>query len=258
MQIATEEEVLARIARAARARPNGIVATDADGTLWSGDVGEDSFHAFIARGRIERSAHEAMQREARAHGFDPGGSPAELAQRLFDAYAAGTFPEERACEMMAWCYAEWTKGELSAFMRDVVARRGLAARLHAELGRVLAGVRALGVELYVVSASPRAIVEEGARIVGVEPPFVVAADPRFEGDTIKADVHRPIPYGPGKVHHLERTIGRRPILAAFGDNVFDVPMLQAAEIAVAVRPKPRLRARAAEVSHLVELSPGAR
>jgi phosphoserine phosphatase len=64
---------------------------------------------------------------------------------------------------------------------------------------------------------------------------------------MQADVVRPIPYGPGKIHQLEARIGKRPLLAAFGDNVFDVPMLEAARVAVAVDPKPRLLARLKEM-----------
>jgi phosphoserine phosphatase len=47
----------------------------------------------------------------------------------------------------------------------------------------------------------------------------------------------------------------RPLYAAFGDNAFDVSLLAGAAVPVAVRPKPRLRARAGEVPGLVELAP---
>ena len=68
-----------------------------------------------------------------------------------------------------------------------------------------------------------------------------------------AAVEAPIPYGPGKVHALRERIGAsRPLYAAFGDNAFDVALLNEAFIPVAVRPKPRLRERAAEVQNLVE------
>jgi phosphoserine phosphatase len=44
------------------------------------------------------------------------------------------------------------------------------------------------------------------------------------------------------------------LLAAFGDNAFDVALLAEASVGVAVRPKDALRARAGEVSGLVELA----
>ncbi len=45
------------------------------------------------------------------------------------------------------------------------------------------------------------------------------------------------------------------LCAAFGDNAFDVAMLSEARVPVAVRPKDRLRERAAEVAGLVEIAP---
>jgi len=54
---------------------------------------------------------------------------------------------------------------------------------------------------------------------------------------------------------LREAIGHdRPLYASFGDNGFDVALLAGASVPVAVRPKPRLRARAAEVPGLVELA----
>jgi phosphoserine phosphatase len=68
-------------------------------------------------------------------------------------------------------------------------------------------------------------------------------------------VERPIPYGAGKMARLREAIGHdRPLYASFGDNGFDVALLAGASVPVAVRPKPRLRARAAEVPGLVELA----
>jgi phosphoserine phosphatase len=93
--------------------------------------------------------------------------------------------------------------------------------------------------------------------VGFPPSAVVGADPRFEGDVLLPDVHRPIPYGPGKVSRLREHIGaERTLYAAFGDNAFDVALLASARVGVAVRPKPRLRECAHEVPGVVELVPG--
>jgi phosphoserine phosphatase len=105
-----------------------------------------------------------------------------------------------------------------------------------------------------VSASPVAVVAEAGALVGFPADRVVAAHPRFAGDVMLAEVEKPIPYGPGKVSRLFERIGRGPtLLAAFGDNAFDVALLASARIGVAVRPKPRLRERAHEVAGLVEL-----
>jgi phosphoserine phosphatase len=185
---------------------------------------------------------------------DAGTGP-DIARRIYAAYADGRFPEARICELMVWCFAGWTRGEMRSFARDVVARGGLAARLHGELLRVLERVRAAGIEAVLVSASPVDVVLEAGWRTGFDEGHVVAARPRYRGDVIITDVERPIPYAEGKVSRLhERIGGERMLYAAFGDNAFDVPLLASARVPVAVRPKPRLRERAFEIPILVELA----
>ncbi len=254
MELQTADEVWTRIEALVRAQPGGVVATDGDGTLWSGDVGEDLFHAFLEQGRVEVPALEAIRREAREHRLSDAGTGQEVARRVYDAYREGHFPEERICELMTWCFAGWTRQEVQAFARAVVDGGGLAARLHGEVLEVLERARGEGVETVLVSASPVAVVVEAAARVGFAADRVVAAHPRFEGDVMTAEVHRPIPYAGGKVERLRERIGPgRTLYAAFGDNAFDVALLASAKVGVAVRPKPRLRLRADEVTGLVEL-----
>jgi phosphatidylglycerophosphatase C len=255
VQPETADEVWARIEAAARAEPTGVVATDADGTLWSGDVGEDLFEAFLEHGRVEPAALEALRRNARDHAMSDAGTGPDVARRIYAAYGERRFPEERACEVMVWCFAGWSEHEVGSFARDVVNRCGLESRLHGELRGVLERVRRAGIEAYLVSASPIAVVLEAGALLGFDETHVVAARPRYLGGVMLADVERPIPYGAGKVMRLRERIGKdRPILSAFGDNAFDVALLASARVPVAVRPKPRLRERAHEVSGLVELS----
>jgi phosphoserine phosphatase len=255
VKLQTSDAVWARIEGLARAEPGGVVATDGDGTLWQGDVGEDLFHAFIGAGRVEPPALEALRRDALAHGVSDAGSGADIARRMYLAYLDGNFPEERMCEVMTWCFAGWKEGDLRAFARDVVDRGGLPDRLHPELLRVLEKVRAAGLRTLVVSASPVAVVVEAASRIGFEADEVIAARPRCEAGVVAPEVLRPIPYGAGKVTRLrERLAPGQVLYAAFGDNAFDVALLAASRVPVAVRPKPRLRARADAVPELVELA----
>jgi phosphatidylglycerophosphatase C len=206
---------------------------------------------------VEAPAVEAIRREAREHGMSDAGTGRDVARRIYDAYREGRFPEERVCELMTWCFAGWTQREVQAFARAVVDEAKLVTRLHGEVLEVLDRARAAGVETILVSASPVAVVLEAAARVGFDGAHVVAAHPRFEGDTMIADVERPIPYAAGKVRRLRERIGAgRTLYAAFGDNGFDVALLASAQVGVAVRPKPRLRERADEVNGLVELSCG--
>lgn len=232
------------------------MVTDADGTLWSGDVGEDLFHAFLDHGRVEPPALEAFRRDAREHALSDAGSGAEIARRIFDAYVAGRFPEERMCELMTWCFAGWTRDAVRRFARSVVAGAGLDRRFHPEVLGILARVRGAGITTLLVSASPFAVIAEAGAHAGFSEGQIVAARPRYRDETMLPEVDRPIPYGTGKVVRLrEQMLGNAPLYAAFGDNAFDVAMLASARVSVAVRPKERLRRRAAEVPGIVELVP---
>jgi phosphatidylglycerophosphatase C len=257
VQLQSADEVWARIEAVARQQPGGVIATDGDGTLWSGDVGDDLFHAFVDSGRVEPPALEAFRRIARDHDLSDAGSGSDIARRIYVAYQHGGYPELRMCELMTWCFAGWTGTEMRAFARTVIDATNLAGRLHGEVHRVLDRARKAGIEAVLVSASPVAVVIEAGLRVGFDEARVVAALPRFDAnDRMLAEVHAPIPYGPGKVSRLRERIGDdRPLYASFGDNAFDVSLLAAAAVGVAVRPKPRLRALASEVPGLVELAP---
>jgi len=127
VQQQTADDVWARIEALARERPGGVIATDGDGTLWSGDVGDDLFHAFLNHGRVEPPALEAFRRSARDHGLSDAGQGPEIARRIYAAYLAGAYPEDVMCEVMTWCFAGWTRDEVRAFSSDVIDRGGLAA-----------------------------------------------------------------------------------------------------------------------------------
>jgi phosphoserine phosphatase len=256
VQLLSADEVWKRLESLSREERGGVIATDGDGTLWSGDVGEDLFHAFLDFGRVEASAAEEMRREARDHAISDAGGGARVARRIYDAYLDGRYPEERICELMTWCFAGWRRDEVRTFARDVVARAGMAERFQREVVSVLDRARAAGIEIFLVSASPIAVVAEAGSLAGFAETRVIAALPRYDGDVMVARVERPIPYGAGKVTRLRERIGASAVFhAAFGDNAFDVDLLASATLPVAVRPKPRLRDRAHLVKGLIELEP---
>jgi phosphoserine phosphatase len=249
------DAVWARIDALARTRPGGVVATDGDGTMWSGDVGDDLFRAFLVHGHTEPPALDAFRQLAREHALSDAGTGSDIARRMYGAFLGGGFPEETMCELMTWCFAGWKRADVRAFARDVVARAGIGSRLHPELVRVLDRARAAGLEIQLVSASPFAVVAEAGAVAGFDEDHVVAARARYLDDVMLAGVDRPIPYALGKVARLrERIPPDADLYAAFGDNAFDVAMLASARVPVAVRPKDRLRQRAHEVPGIVELA----
>ena len=231
----------------------GAVAFDGDGTLWSGDVGEDFFFGILDAERVTNVAAAEVQRVAAGARIDASGGAPATARRIYDAYLKGQFDEELVCEIMTWICAGWTSAEVTDFVTSVVGR-SFASRIHPEVKHVIEGARAKGHEVFCVSASPRPIVEAAAAVAGIAPIHVLAATAVLEGDRYAAAVHRPIPYGAGKAAALQSALGPLELLAAFGDNAFDVEMLSMAQRPVAVRPKPRLLERAGAVPHLRRLT----
>lgn len=252
---ASIREVTDRILEAKEREPGGAIAFDGDGTLWSGDIGEDFFAALVASRRIEAAAHEALRREAASEGLDAEGSAVDVAHRIHQAYLGGTFPEERVCEIMTWVFAGWTREAMDAFAAGAVDAIDLRARLHGEAVEVARWARERAIEVHLVSASPRAIVEAAARVVGIDRACVTAATEVVGDDgVVTPEVRLPIPYGAGKVARLREKLGARVLYAAFGDNAFDVALLREARVPVAIRPKARLVERAGEVPGLAVLA----
>ncbi len=251
------ETVRLRLREAARRSPSGAVAFDGDGTLWSGDVGEDFLEALLAEDAFSAEAAELFRTDAAGFNVPArGGAKAQL-EAIFEAYGHGRFPEDRICELIALAVAGRATAEIDAFSTHLVETRGLAARLHGESVALLDEARGLGLEAFLVSASPRPIVIAGARLVGIDPDHVIAATAYAAGGLSTREIDAPIPYGPGKVARLRRVIGARPLVLAAGDNVFDLAMLAEATVPVAIRPKQRLLVRAGELPALVAVEPAA-
>jgi phosphoserine phosphatase len=213
-----------------------IVATDADGTLWSGDVGEDLFEAVLHAGGLREEAREALAREAEQHDVAASGDANAIAAALYAAFQGSRYPQDRAFAMMAWAFAGYSTTEVDAFAGEVIARRGLTERFRPELRAALEFASARGIEVIVVSASPFAIVAAGVRLVGISADHVVAMRPRVEGSRLAPSLDGPVVYGEGKLTALRGLRPHAPILGAFGDSSYDAAMLRAARLPVAVHP----------------------
>lgn len=233
------------------ARP--VLAFDADGTLWSGDVGLDLFEALLRARAVRDEAAAALRELAARFGVATSSDPNEQARSLYAAFEAGTLPEEVAYAMMAWAFAGFTTAELATFVERVLASVRLDERMHRELAPVLAWAAGAQVPVWVVSASPRAVVTAGVARLGVAASQVLAMTPRVVADRVAPSVVPPLPYGSGKVEALASAAPGTELVGAFGDNGFDAALLGRARVPVAVRPKPALLARVSEIPRLVEL-----
>jgi phosphoserine phosphatase len=254
--VLSPEEVIARLA--ARASPGAALAFDADGTLWSGDIGIDAFEALLAKGGVRSWALAALRGEAEAFGIEVSDDPNDQARALYRAYQRGVYPEGRAFSMMAWAFAGYREDEMRAFASELIEDVGLAARVHAEVLPVIRWALDQSMPRLVVSASLLAVVQIAIESLALPMTEIFAMTPAVEQGIVRPRVLKPETYGAGKIEALRAAAPDRTLLGAFGDSVFDLPMLCQAEIAVAVRPKPELRAHAASCPGLIELAPSVR
>jgi len=220
---------------------------DGDGTLWSGDIAEDLLHHALEHDFIRQEARPALDATAHAHGISTQGSASELAGRMFEAYTRGRFPERTVCEVIAWCFAGYTLDEITDISTKVLALARLDERLHRSLAPVFALAKERNVRILIVSASPRFIVELAAARWGVPTTDIAASTPEVRAGRLLPSLVGPIPYAETKVTHARGLLGSARWLASFGDSLFDLEMLKAAELAVAVAPKPSLLERLNEV-----------
>ncbi|MEI9939343.1 MAG: HAD family hydrolase [Pseudomonadota bacterium] len=227
-------------------RPSAL-AFDADGTLWSGDVGEDVFRFAVGHGRLREAARAEIERQARSRGFECFTDVNATAKHLFDGYLDGRYPEREICELMTWCFAGYTWMEMTELAGEALVAARHAQRLNEELRPILDFARSHDLRTIVISASPRATVELAASAWGFAAQDIVASTPRVVSGVIAAEMASALPYGAGKCVAGRALLGTAHWLGAFGDNVFDLEMLLEAELGIAVRPKPALRARLAEI-----------
>ena len=253
MQRETVEQVIGRMDKAMNGLARPVIATDADGTLWSGDVGDDAFEALVEEGAVREAAREALAAEAVEAGLDASGDANALVSRLLEGYRTGHYEDLRCYRMMGWVFAGWTPDEVRVFATRLQEKRGLSKRLHPEMQTVVRWAQKRGVELWVVSASPRFVVQAAAARFGIPPERVIGASAAVRDGRLASCLAEPLPYGEGKVHAIERDIGPSRLIAAFGDSMFDLEMLGRADVPVAVRPSGPMRERANVLTGLVEL-----
>jgi phosphatidylglycerophosphatase C len=232
--------------------PTAIVF-DADGTLWAGDVGEDVFHFATARGLLREEARAELDRNAKRHSIASAADPNRTALSMFKAYLDGKYPELEICEMMTWCYAGFALEELSELVREALLATKLRERVRRELEPMLEYARTRGIRSTVVSASPSPIVAAAAGLLGFAAADVAASQPKIASGRILPELDGHVPYAKTKCDAARGLFGSSDWLASFGDNVFDIDMLCAARIGVAVHPKPALLARLPELASVVLL-----
>ncbi|MER2565129.1 MAG: haloacid dehalogenase-like hydrolase [Myxococcaceae bacterium] len=184
---------------------------DADGTLWRGDVGEDLLRYLGANALLPHAPPQVFAKYDALHTTTPTEAYGFAVQVM---RGVSELELNRVCQTF---FTQRFVGRVFPFVRP--------------LFDVL---RAGGVEVWICSASPRWVVEAGARSLGLEPANVIGVDAEVEQGVLTDRLQLPITAGPGKVTWLQRK--QVSFGFAAGNGELDVDMLEAASHRLVVAP----------------------
>lgn len=243
-------EVLARL----DARPAEValrVGTDADGTLWEGDVGDTLFLTLAEHDAFVGEAREALRaRAATWLSRPPPDDPIALARALMDRYVCGEIPIGAMCELQAEAAGDRGADEYAAWL-DRAADR-LASHVRPTVRALLQALVARGATVHVVSGSLGALVESTLRRGEVPFHSVAGATLRREGDRVLPRLAGPIPLFEHKIEALTAAGAARPALG-LGDGGWDAPFLRASWLPVLIEPRPALLEALADDARVMRL-----
>jgi HAD superfamily phosphoserine phosphatase-like hydrolase len=190
-----------------------LACFDADGTLWSEDIGE-AFFRWLAAGALLPPLDPAR---------DPFDVYAEYEARVHVSRAAG----------FAWavqCMAGLVETDVRRWCRQMAV--AWPNYRPAMIGLV-AGLAEAGCEVWLVSASNVWIVEASAPLVGVDPARVLGLRVAVEDGRLTERVVPPVTCNAGKVEAIRARLGRTPDIAV-GDSLGDLEMLESARVPLVV------------------------
>jgi phosphoserine phosphatase len=196
-----------------RKLPGGLAVFDADGTLWREDIGEAFLRHLISLGWVR---------------LPDGSDPYEAYERAVDrdkktgyAYAA---------QLLAGLERAAVDAEAAFFASEWVPPRRIG-----DTKGLVELCRGAGLRPFVVSASALPIVLAAAPLAGFAAADCRGIETLVREGKLTDELVEPITYAAGKIVSAQ-TAG--PIALACGDSLLgDLPMLEAAMVAVAVAPR---------------------
>ncbi len=230
-------EILDRIDAAPSAAPR-VVATDADGTLWTGDAGDTLFQLFAAEDGWSDAARTIVASEARRWlGPGTGGTTSALATRLLEAYFAGAISVDAICSIEARASGGRSHESLEDWCRraaEVVARS-----VRAPVRELLHELKRRGFAIHVVTASLGLVVEWTLRAADLPFDRVTGANLFIDDTRVSCDLRGPVPIQDAKSAAL-RAAGDWPPTLGMGDGGWDAAFLQGSQVALLVHPREAL------------------
>lgn len=201
-----------------------VAVFDCDGTLWSGDAGYGFMMWSLEQGLVSRSTSDWIDTRYRG-------------------YLAGKVTEREICGEMVQIYAGLHEEELEIAASRYVSEF-VRTRVFIEMERLIAQLRAQGVDLWAVSSTNKWVVMEGVRDFGIPVDRVLAAEVAVEHGVITSKLVD-VPTDEGKANALQR-VGLPHPDAVFGNSIHDLAMLEVAAHAYPVNPSPALLEAAAQ------------
>lgn len=211
-----EPEIRKAVEDVAARGPSAAAAFDADGTLWSGDIGEELLRELALHRRLIHP---------------PPGDPFGVYERLFQHEPRRAF---------AFC-VEVMRGLSVADVErwsDELYEARFSSRVFPSMKTIVEMLRRAGVRVFLVSASSAVSVRRAASALGLDPSLVLAVEGSVDGHGLFAGaVVPPVTCSEGKMEALRGRLGSEKPAIAFGNSVFDREMLAGAERAVLVAPR---------------------
>jgi phosphoserine phosphatase len=195
-----------------------LAVFDCDGTLWSGDGGQDFFYWEIAQKLI----------------------PADIVRWAVPRYAdyrEGKVNEKQMCGEMVTIHA----GLPVAIIEEAAERffaQVLEPRIFLDMRELTAQMKAAGCELWAVSSTNDWVIAAGLERFGIPRERVLAASVEVSGG-VATDRLIQVPTDEDKALAIRTHIGLIPDVV-FGNSIHDEAMLAMARNAFAINPNPDL------------------
>ena len=201
-----------------------VAAFDCDGTLWSGDAGEN----FFSWEMEEKLVSEELG--------------AQMSARYAE-YKRGNVAEDVMCGEMVTMHS----GMIEADVQRAATRffdLYFVERIFPEMRNLVRELMAQGCDVWAVSSTNEWVIRAGMRHFGIARDHVLAAAVAIDKLRITDRLIR-IPSGPGKPEAIRKAAKGDPD-AAFGNSRWDTEMLAIARHPFAVNPNPDLEEMARE------------
>jgi len=195
-----------------------LAVFDCDGTLWSGDGGQDFLFWEARQGLLSKAI-------------------ADWALPRYAEYKHGKVDEETMCGEMVTLHAGISVTDIEA-AAEKFFRTEIEKRIFPEMQKLVQALADQGCEIWAVSSTNSWVIEAGVRRFGIPIERVLAASVVCEKG-IATDRLIRVPTDGGKAAVIRDVIRRVPD-AVFGNSIHDAAMLELAKHPFAVNPNPDL------------------